>query len=652
MYKALLSISLQNNIRLSQQIALRSCATNASAEKIVIPNRIQRGPTDILHALSSTVGNDPTAAHYKYHDDPYLIPMSNIGKRTFALAKEAGRKAAIWVRQEHSDMFQHQNADPPIAAYAPQMVYSDDSEVDAKTLTDLIESAEVDDAVFVYKLMKGKNMELSNELKQNLLEMLCFSNQENTLSDDYIEERWFRQSGSSGKERQRKTWKDGQLAEELFNELTDVTGVHAYSAIIRGMCKYHQVEKAWALFQDAQQKGLELNTDTYNSIIEVAGFLKESGEMRWQLCNDMLQQMNKAKLLPNLGTLNACMSTISTIGNSRLSRNAALSVLSEFKNNLNITPSLATWYFVLSIFCRERGPVSHVLVDILTQIENKEFKITDLKDTFFFVTAMDVCRNHLHDNALAKRVDKLLHFGDNYNLIGDSFKESIYYRHYFALLCQTEPLESFMEMYHVLVPNIYIPEPGVMAELLKAIDANGAFHLVPEIWSHMVMFDHTNRESLLMQILHIMISNKPSDVEDPMNEKFGDIAWDIYSKFEEQTPQRQQKLAPTGQLLGEVLSLVARSKDFERASQVFQMLDKNQHKIAGAPPAEALGDYIRMCVDQKQPTKAVNCLQYCVDFGMPDCAALARIITESLTIDETLMAKIESLVGKEALEKK
>ena len=77
--------------------------TISKEEKIDIPKRIHRGPTDILNALSNTVSIDLTAPHYKYHDDPYLIPISNIGKRTFAMAQEAGRKAAKWIRQEHSD---------------------------------------------------------------------------------------------------------------------------------------------------------------------------------------------------------------------------------------------------------------------------------------------------------------------------------------------------------------------------------------------------------------------------------------------------------------------------------------------------------------------------------------------------------------------
>lgn len=63
-------------------------------------------------ALSSTVHADPTAAHYKFHDDPYLIPYSNLSKRSFALSQEAGRKAAQWIRQQNPELFQHRVAEP------------------------------------------------------------------------------------------------------------------------------------------------------------------------------------------------------------------------------------------------------------------------------------------------------------------------------------------------------------------------------------------------------------------------------------------------------------------------------------------------------------------------------------------------------------
>lgn len=83
-----------------------SPSVTVANQKVQLPKKIHRSPTDLLYALSATVGTDSTAAHYKFHDDPYLIPMSNIGKRTFAMAQEAGRKAAKWIRQEHKQQFQ------------------------------------------------------------------------------------------------------------------------------------------------------------------------------------------------------------------------------------------------------------------------------------------------------------------------------------------------------------------------------------------------------------------------------------------------------------------------------------------------------------------------------------------------------------------
>lgn len=97
----LISKSLNKN----QWRCSSTAAESVSEEKIDIPNYIPRSPTSILRALSQTVGFDPTAAHFKYHDDPYLIPMSNVGKRSFALALESGRKSAKWIRQKHINLF-------------------------------------------------------------------------------------------------------------------------------------------------------------------------------------------------------------------------------------------------------------------------------------------------------------------------------------------------------------------------------------------------------------------------------------------------------------------------------------------------------------------------------------------------------------------
>ncbi|CAD7077516.1 unnamed protein product [Hermetia illucens] len=636
-------------IRAQYSVALvRNNSTQTDPEHISIPKRIHRSPTDILNALSKTVGQDPTAAHYKYHDDPYLIPQSNLQKRIYAMAQESGRKAARWLRQEHRELFQHSEADPPIKAFYPKMVFTEESEVDEKCLEGLIYDSEVTDATFVYTLMQTKGMPVSDSLKQSLLELLCFFNHTEPLSPELIEERWFQQS-LQGKERQRKTWKDGELAELLFTELEPKTS-RTYAAIIRGMCKYFQVERAYALFQEAYEKQIELDVETYNSIISITNFLKEAAEPRWELCQDLLNKMNAQGLCPNLGTMNALLSSISSIGNFRLARGVCLQVLGEFKE-LGVEPSLASWYYVLTTFCRERGPVSHVLVDILNEIEGKEFTIRDPKDTYFFVTAMDVSRNHLHDKHTAKRIDKLLHHGKNYDLIGDSYKESIYYRHLFALLCHTEPLEEFMKTYDLLVPNVYTPEPGIMEEVVRAVETNGALEYIPRLWSDMIIFDHTSRESLVNLVLKIITENRPSadiPTHQDLEERFNTIAWDVYTKIDEQSGARTQRMSFTGQMLGNILSVLSRGKEFEKAKTVFKKLDKSQHQIAGTPSYTSMVEYVDLCVAEKSPTEALDCLEYCIENGL-DNVALARKIKEGFTLSEMHIAKLKNLVGDDIL---
>ncbi|XP_016943438.3 small ribosomal subunit protein mS39 [Drosophila suzukii] len=634
---------------LSSSGAHYTTAAPAEDSPIEIPNRIERSPTDLLQALAATVGRDHTAPHYKYHDDPFLIPMSNAAKRTYALSKESGRKAAKWIKEEHRELFMHQEAQPAIEKFAPSMVYTEDSQVEESSLRQLIAQGELKDAVLVYNLLEQKGTVISPELKQSLLELVCFHNNQEPLPEEYIEERWFMQNNRR-RERSGKTWKDGDLAEKLYSEIEPKTP-QSYASLIRGMAKYLQCERAYALLQEAGEKQIQLDTNTFNSIIQIVNFLKDTAEQRWQLCTELLQEMSQQKLRPNLGTLNAVLQCISTFGNFKLARTAALQVLPEFKK-LDVSPSLGTYYYLLIIFCRERGPVSHVIVDILNDIAGKEFKVQHPKDTYFFATAMDVCRNHLHDKALAKKVDELLHTGKNYDLIGDSFKESIYYRNYLALLCQTESIDDFMQTYDLLVPNIYIPEPGIMEEILRAIEINGGVEHVPRIWSDMVVFDHTHRESLLLCVLRILVDNKPnpeSPAQQQLPEQGAKVALDMYEKVEDSI-RRLRKVSFTGQMLGDILTLLVRGGNYEKATEVLSHIDKNQHRIPGTPAESALQEFVEASVQEKSPSQALVALQYAVENNI-DSRTLAKRIHEGFTLNEAHLSKLKSLVGESFLDK-
>ncbi|XP_030751903.1 protein PTCD3 homolog, mitochondrial [Sitophilus oryzae] len=620
--------------------------STSAEEKIELPRRIPRGPTDILRALESTIQRDPTAAHYKYHDDPFLIPKSNATKRTYAMAREAGKKAAHWVRSENPELFNHKECDPPIEAFFPKVVFDENSEVTEDDLKRVIEKNQVSDAILINKLLAKQGAEISADTKQGLLELLCYNNGDDTLNEEFIEERWFRQS-SRIRERQRKIWKDGHVAEEIFISIDNPTA-EAYSAIIQGMAKYFQVDRANHLFEEAQQKGLVLNIDTYNSLIRVANFLKEGYELRWTYVINILQAINSAGIKPNLGTLNAVLHTLSTMGTSQNVKDLTLKTLRQFKD-LGIEPCLGSWYYVLITYCKERGPKSNILSYILDEIEGKTFEIRDLTDTSFFVTAMDVSRNHLNDLNLGKRVHSLLLKGNNYNLIGDSFKESVYYRHYFALLLKNIPLEEFMqEVYYKLVPNIYVPEPSIMEEVLNQVEINGAVEYIPKLWSDMIIFEHSNRENLVNRVLNLMVNAHTADETD-LAEKFGTIAWDIYTSINDNEERKYNQLSFTGDMLGNIMTLALQNNDFEKASTVMEKLDKGHTTIVGVPKFEALSLFVDHCIKNKAPSKAIRCIQYASDSGFPDAVVLGAKLNEQLTLDKNHLESLSKIVDLRVL---
>lgn len=529
-------------------------------------------------------------------------------------------------------------------------MFTIDSQVEISDLATSIQHSHVSDAILVYSLLKKNNVEIPNDLKQAFLELLCFYNCEEPLEEDMIEERWFRQNQRL-KERHRKTWKDNDTAEQLYFEIEPKTP-QTYACIIRGMCKYYQVEKAYAIFQDCLANNVKLDVESFNSILNVVRFIKESADMRWTLMLDLLKTMKEKGINPNLGTLNACLNSISEMG-TKNAKDYSIQIMTEFKN-IGIEPSLGSYYHILQTFCRDRGPVSHVLVDILNEIEGKEFEIQDIKDTMFFVTAMDVCKNHLYDLNLAKRVDAFLHVGENYNLIGDSYKESIYYRNYFTLLVQAEPFDKFMaDYYHILVPHVYIPEPSVMEEILKAVEVTGSIENIPLLWSHMICFEQISRDNLLALIVRIMLQNKPDltiKTQENLKETFSHIAWDIWSKIEEKNELRSKPVVWTGKLLGDILRIICTSEDVDRASVIMDKLQNDQQKILGEPDYVAMEDYVQLCITKKQPSKAILCLQYCTEIGFNESKNLAKTICKGFTLDENHTRRVVRYVGESVIQ--
>ncbi|XP_013778914.1 protein PTCD3 homolog, mitochondrial-like [Limulus polyphemus] len=611
-------------------------------EEIVIPKRIPRGPTDILKALAATVDRDFTAPHYKYHDDPYFIPASNVTKRSFALSKESGRKAAKYFLEKYPDSFKNNPAEPNIQDLMPVEKITDDSEISEDFLLDCIHKVEVQNAIAAYKNIKEKNVSLSHETEQFLLELLCFFNCEESPGDQFSEEQWFKKLSVR---ETRKTWKDNGLAEQLFASM-EKKDSQAYCALLQGRAKYFDVERAYDLYQKMQEKQIPANTETYNSLLTLVPFLREGSDGRWSLALEFLENMKRERLFPNIGTFNALLEILSKFGLWRSAKPLALKVMAEMKL-LNIEPSLGSYYYLLTIFCKTSGPTSPILIDIMQNLEDKDLKIRHPKDVFFFVTAMDVCHNHLVDKKLAYRVHALLQKGNNYCLIGDSFRESIYYQHFFRLLCKTENIDVFLEFYNKYVPHIYTPEPSVMLDIIETIDLHGALHYLPQLWSDIIVFNHAVREQIVTTVLSIM-ARGTEDLE--LQKQFGVIAWDIKERIDSQEPRMRSQIQWTGQMLGDIMMVCLNAGEMDKAWEMMLKLDKEQDRIIGNAKSESLKRFCLASLEHGKYDQAIFCLKHAMEVGHTDIGNLMKEQLKHQNFTEMQEMQIQSLLNPETVE--
>ncbi|XP_023938171.2 protein PTCD3 homolog, mitochondrial [Bicyclus anynana] len=649
---------MYSNIVLSRQWARLACVCRymstiegqklpqaaRSSDGISPPPRIARSPTDILQALAATVGTDPSAAHYKYHDDPYLIPQSNYRKRSYALSAEAGRKAAAWIRDEHAELFTMRewdppmkmktpyfNADPQIEAFAPKPIYNDESKVTEEDLRYTIQNALLEDAIKVFELLGGVD-NLNDELKLSLLQLLCFYNEKEPVSLEWLEERWF---SAATRERQSTTWKLGGLADKIFTAMEPKTS-EAYSAIIQGMAKYYQAERAHVLAQEAREQGIPLSTTVYNSLLGCVGFLKEGVTLRVEALKSILNEMNEQGLSPNSETLSACLRSISSWGSGKALQTVALQVVAECRQ-LGIAPSLSAYYYLLCLFCKEQGPRIDILTNIIADLENREsIEATQATDTNFFITAMGVCSDHLQDVNLAERVHALLMKGDNYKLVGDAYKESIYYRHLVTVTCKYAPFEKTTQLLDTLVPNIYVPEPSVMEEIIRTLEVGGAGDRLADAWSQLVVFGHAKRTKLVEKLLSALC-NCYTYQDDEVKAKIRQAAADIlkFGQLMEEREENEDRRSPTQKLSASALSNIV-----ELCSDTQDKLDPNWSTVENA--VQRLRDEQAAGVPAR-PQILADLAQKAATVGKPELAALAVTYLAECGFEEATAASVQTL---------
>ncbi|KAG5345529.1 PTCD3 protein, partial [Acromyrmex charruanus] len=671
--------------KLYQELIVRlqsTTTTSASSSDIQIPNRIERGPTDILKALESTISRDYTAPHYKFHDDPFLIPQSSMHNRSYALAKESGRKTAMWIREEHRDLFQHKVADPEIKAFVPLPIYTEESKVTEETLLYEISNGNVANCITIYDLLKG---EMTIPTKQALLELLCFYNNERT--EEWLETRWFKKSDQK---RKKNVWLSCSQIDVLFEFLKEQEpkiAAAAYTAMICGLAKHFSPDKAWHFYDESQKKNIPLSVDGYNAMISLIPMQGEDFKLKSSV-TDIYRAMITNGITPNIHTFNAALNIATTLKTNQVALDFTRKILADI-TKFKLKPSLTTYYYLLKILSRFGDMSYNSFIKILTSLKNETITIQNEKDLNFFVTAMEMASQQFCDRQAGEMVNELLLTGENYKFINNNIREHVYYRMYLELILATEEFETFFKLYSKLVPHVTIPEPAVMSAILEALKlhpAQTATQYIPKLWSHMIMFGHLNREELLENILHLMSVHCKPVSDSPLNAQFTEMAliiWDhiqslrlnifvhilisselciiieeeessfqIKSGIYTQNSKRLQHVLVSNTIIGNMILLLLRGNNFTKTIEIISLLVRSPNLIKNGQTitTQHINEIFELCLAQAYVPVIFTLLEYVTFHSLEGAGEMAGKLYKTISLTPNQENILASLVGIDVLQ--
>ncbi|XP_031842745.1 small ribosomal subunit protein mS39 [Nomia melanderi] len=600
--------------------------------EIQIPPRIERGPTDILHALERTVDKCATINRTTITNDFYLCPRTKSEFFTYSLAYESGRKTAHWIHKEHRDLFPKHLSVPPIEAYLPPVVYTDESQVSEEELLQAISKLKVSDALDIYKLLPN----VSNTTKQALLELLCFSNADADMFTPYEYQKWFFLLSKNSQ------WSHFPVIEDLYKFLSSqedsVTVAKAHNAMILGYAKWQKIEEAWLLYQKCIEDNIPLNVTTHNYVIRIHSELFQIVDYDSLL--NILRRMNDKGITPNVRTLNAALYALSKLPDLEQAKTLAIHLLIEFKR-LKVKLSLASYMHTIAIFTRERRSGYDAFKNIIESIPEEEMAIQDPDDGQFFVQAIGLAYKYLC-YASGEKINNILLVGNNYKFQYCSQQENRYFFSYLMLLLSTCSIEEFFTIYHKVVPYYYLPEYKLCVEILSFIQLHTPKEVgeyLTTFWSELERLRLTNTD--LGFIALETISRSISQLEQPLKRMWANAAIKMWKSIKH---EKTVKNVPTS-LIGHIVLLLLTNNNVDEVRNILTYTIKNLNSFMPTMTKDQAHELFVLCISNNYLTEALLILEYSVNVGFQQIADMAKLLYNNKGLAADEREKLMTIIG-------
>ncbi|KAI4477965.1 hypothetical protein M0804_012445 [Polistes exclamans] len=631
--------------RLQSSSSTVSSKTSSNVD-IKIPDRIERGPTDILRALEKTISRDPSTPHYKYFNDPYLVPTSRQLQRHYALSLESGRKTAMWVHKEHGDLFRTDIADPAIEEFMPPVEYTKKDQVSEEILLRTISNGRTTEALHIYNLLEEN---VSTKAKQSLLELLCFTNSKDLMEFTFQEEKWYKFEDDR---RKRNTWNNTADIEKLFNFLTSQdaeTAAAAYNALICGKAKYLNIQEAWPLYLQCCEKKIPLNVNTYNAIIKIIPFVLGHSTDPIKTTYKILKDMSTNGIHPNLGTLNSSLEIVYSLRSYNLAEDFIYTLFKEF-NSIGIKPSLASYCYILHLESKNGNSLISILEDMINVLEKDTLELRDPADTNFFPMAMEVAKMDTNLK-LGEKLHNLLLKDNNFKFISNAYSENIYYRHYVSLKLAVLPIEKFFEFYYQLSKHIYVPENSIVESILETLKLQSNEIIIenlPKLWSQIYMY-HMVSNNKIVKIALKLTCQCNVEQDSPLHETFASFAWDFW-QLNRKLKSDIRKFIWDIDILKDILLLLLRGNWENQAYEIISFMISNEELITGKLDATQINELLEICISQSYGSIALLLIEWSMKSGLKETGLMAKKVNEVISLTATEKKKLINLVGNDLLE--
>ncbi|KAI7693071.1 Protein PTCD3 -like protein [Sarcoptes scabiei] len=577
---------------------------------------------------------DHTAPHYRFVDDPYLTPVTNIDKRSYALAKESGRIAARYFVETYPDLFFRDYSEPKIEAFTYKEIYEESMDFEIDDLRKSISRCDVRNSIICYQKLSQVNIEIDHCILLDLLDLVCFYNcEDEQLINE--EENFFQKQKIPIK----NIWKDNGFAENLFETIRPKSD-RTYSAIIMGMAKHHQNERAFAYYRQAIDSNMRLNTLAFNALIDIVQDMHIESEKRWETIENLLKTMALKRLKPDLGTLNSTLRQLSRFKFWNRMMETTSKVFNELAFKFGIEPSLATYLYLLRIFYRSKNSQSSLIYDIMHKIGQRRFEPKDGNDgmiaymkylityyqsfvsVYFFLTAMDTASN-LNDLQLAYEINDLAEI--NRKMMGNFSIESVYRKY---------------------VPNYFTPSLELMDNILKNIRLYKGHKYLPDLYEDVCLFHILHRSEIHNELLAIM--NDVAD-NDPLVPKFCQIVKELY----EQVNYRFDKISESGfdevqwttKSLSLCLSILNKNQEMEFGWRIIKKMCIIPN-LLDEPDSKALIEYCLNGIKSKNHHYTINCLNCCKKIGKSDVIDSIKKELQTTTLNANIRNDFDGFFTK------